>query len=402
MTDARDPDGRWVYPALVFFATGLVVLTGVCLGHEFLPASRQVDHFRTPRPASPEAALANWDGRWYVQIARDGYSYTPHGMSAVSFFPTFPLAGRWAAQLSGLELELALALVSNVFFFLALVTVYAHGRATQNPGAAYAVLAMALVPTGFFFRMAYSDSLFVFLAALALYGMRRGWPVLACAAVVGLATATRPVGVALVPPLVLVAWWRGGSVTRRVVRVAAAVAVGVSGLVGYAAYQHVRFGDPLAFARSQSELRFRDPPPPVEHAIALLTLEPFRAVYETDGTGYWGNFDATLPWSLSLQFANPLYFAATAALVGFGVWRRWVGGLEAVFVAGVLLIPYVTRGYEMGMGSHARYAAVAFPVYLVVGRILAAVPFLRGVLIPPCVVLLAGYSALFAGMYLFI
>jgi hypothetical protein len=35
---------------------------------------------------------------------------------------------------------------------------------------------------------------------------------------------------------------------------------------------------------------------------------------------------------------------------------------------------YVTRAYEMCMASHARFAAVVFPAYTVLGRLLAPLP----------------------------
>jgi hypothetical protein len=56
-------------------------------------------------------------------------------------------------------------------------------------------------------------------------------------------------------------------------------------------------------------------------------------------------------------------------------WRkRWLNAYEISLSAGLLLIPYVTRGYDFGMCSQGRFAAVCFPMYLVMGRLLAAMP----------------------------
>ena len=71
-------------------------------------------------------------------------------------------------------------------------------------GARRAVLYLALFPTALFLQAVYSESLFLFLslAAFMLAERRRfGW----AGVVVGLAVLTRPTGLALVPPLVLLA-----------------------------------------------------------------------------------------------------------------------------------------------------------------------------------------------------
>jgi hypothetical protein len=93
----------------------------------------------------------------------------------------------------------------------------------------------------------------------------------------------------------------------------------------------------------------------------------------------------------------------TVSLVGYGAWRRWLSAEEMLFAAGVLLIPYLSMGYEGCLHSHARYTTVAFPVYLVLGRLLAALPPLYAATVLALSGFLLGtYAALFAGWFFFI
>jgi hypothetical protein len=251
--------------------------------------------------------------------------------------------------------------------------------------------------------MAYSDSLFLLLAILTLYGLARQWPILLVAVFVGLATATRAVGVALIPPLLLVGWRRYCCLGRRFAVLTLAALVCLWGLAGYMIFQYTRFGEPLAFAKTQVHWRFREKSSLQEQLLAVETLEPFWSVYDESSPAYWRRHDYELGPAFSLQFANPIYFAGIAVLVSYGAWRRWLSVEEVLFAAGVLLIPYLSRSHEGCMNSHARYAMVAFPAYLVLGRLLGALPPLyTAAFLALSGFMLGTYAALFAGWFLFL
>ncbi|MGH7171280.1 MAG: mannosyltransferase family protein [Gemmataceae bacterium] len=398
--------GLWVDTAVCYWTTAAIVVLGVCLGHFYLTDSRNTDYFHSTHRTDVVAAFANWDGRWYARIAREGYSYDPKAMSSVAFYPAFPLTGRVLAWGTGLDYDLALTLAANVCFFLALALLGDYLR--RRPGVPaglplYACLALALFPVGFFFRMAYSESLFLLLAILVLYGLVRRWPIVVVAALVGLATAARPVGLALAPPLLLAGWRRYPSGDRRRAALVLAAPLCVWGLAAYMVFQYVRFGDALAFAKAQIHWSFRAPSSPEEKLLAAASLESLWSVYDESSPAYWRRHDLDLGPVFSLHFANSLYFTGVALLVAFGTWRRWLSAEEVLFAAGALLIPYLSIGYQGCMHSHARYATAAFPVYLVLGRMLMALP-------PPYAAavlalfgfLLGTYAALFAGWFFFI
>jgi hypothetical protein len=398
--------GGWLDAAVVYWTTSAIVVLGVCLGHFYLAESRRQDHFHTPHRTDLVAAFANWDGQWYSRIARDGYFYDSKAQSSVAFYPAFPLAGRFLVWITRLDYDLALTLTANVCFFLALVLFGDYLRRQPDvPGesAPYACLALALFPVGFFFRMAYSESLFLLLAILTLYGLARHWPFLAAAALVGLATAVRPVGAALIPPLLLAGWRRYSSPRRRLTVLALAAPLCVWGLAAYMIFQYLQFGDALAFVKTQVHWRFREVPSRAEQLFATATLEPLWTVYDKSSPAYWRRHDYELGPVFSLHFANAIYFTGVAALVGYGAWRRWLSPEEVLFAAGALLIPYLSMGYEGCLHSHARYATVAFPVYLVMGRLLAALPsFYAAMILAVSGFLLGTYAALFAGWFMFI
>ena len=250
------------------------------------------------------------------------------------------------------------------------------GRNGNSPlsAAGYAVVAFGAFPTTFFFHMAYAESCFLFLAVLAMLSMERRWPLLAVAVIVGLATASRPVGVALVPVFWLHVWQRCPKWRGAFVRWIALTPIALAGLIAYMAYQDAALGDPLAFAKTQEHWRRRGHVSTGDKVIALLSYEPIWSVYESDSPAYWRRLDRRSPAVANLALANPIYFLLAVALVILGAWNRWLNSRETLLAALLILIPYITRSYEMCMLSQGRFMAVVFPIYLVMGHILSRIP----------------------------
>lgn len=367
---------------------------------------------------APDAwtVMANWDGRWFCGVARSGYAYEEEGTPSFGFFPAYPLFGR-VLTVSGLSAEASLVILSNglllaaMLLFAAYVKLRILGEATGRSVVVWSVLSVAFFPTTFFFHMAYSESMLLFLLVLAMYGMRRNWPPLAIAAIIGLATATKAVGVALLVPFVFYLWNRSRSslggreaALDLLGRGAVLLPVACWGLLAYMAYQAWAFDDPLAF--TEAEMRWHDRYPPeskLRYAADLLTLEPVWAVYTRDCPCYWGRRAPHDQPLLNLQFANPIYFLGTAALIALGAWKGWIDRYEWTLSAALLLIPYLSNAYRMCMTSHARFAAVVFPAYIVMGHLLARMPKIVAVLLLVGSASLMGiYAALFSSWYYFL
>jgi hypothetical protein len=382
--------------------TSTVVVLGVVFGHRFVDV--HVDA-HVSRSGSLVNAFANQDGGWYKQIVTNGYFYNPEKESTVAFFPLYPLLAASLIRITGLGPEAALLVVAHACLAAAfvLMAVYVRHRFPTSPPAVgdYVLLSLGLMPATLFFRMAYSESLFVLLSILALLAMARRWPLLVVAAIVGLTTAARPVGVALLAPFLLHCWHRSSTRREFVIKTALLFPVACWGIAGYALYQAVRFGAPLAFVQTQSNWG-RSADSLSEKLLSLLSYEPIWQVYDRVSPFYWGAQEPYPPnpffcWSA----VNPLYFVVTLILILFGACKRWLSSYETLLALALLLIPYFTRAYEMAMASQARFAAAVFPVYLVLGNILARLPGpLPGGILGMSAFYLGVFSALFATWHL--
>lgn len=352
-------------------------------------------------------ACSRFDGMQYVSIVQKGYSYDPARRSTVAFFPVYPLLGHLVMTVSGWDARLALLVVSNIMFVGVLATFATYLR-LQLPDAPprnrfLIVGVLALWPAGFFFRMAYSESTFMLFTIILLWGFARRWPLPLLALIAGFVTAVRPVGVAATATF---AWYvisdlgRGSTVRRALIALAYGP-IASWGLLGYMAYQYSSFGTPVAFAQTQEHWRYgggRDLPTDAwEKAESLLSGEPVWGSYQSDSSRHWARVAPEKHALFNMAFWNPILFVGAIVLVLYGARRSWLSGPEVIFGLGLLVIPYLTRAYEMSMGSHARFAAVVIPAHIVLGRILCVWPDWGGraaIAVLSC--LLMAWSALFA------
>ncbi|WP_285739970.1 mannosyltransferase family protein [Kitasatospora phosalacinea] len=199
--------------------------------------------------------LTAWDGRHFVEIAAHGYpdrfTYTPDGEltgNDLAFFPLFPLLVRAVHAVTGLGWSGAAVLTAQLALLLALVLVHrlVAGLHSRRAATVVLVLLVAAQPMSLVFFMAYSESLFLALAAGTLLAARRGhWAAAgACAFLAGL---TRPAGVAVVVALAVAA---AGGLRRRPgrrVRPVAAVLLACTGTPLYLAWVAERLGSPDAW-----------------------------------------------------------------------------------------------------------------------------------------------------------
>ncbi len=201
-TKSRVP--QWISIGFAYYVlTSLIALLGGYFGSKYV----QPTAYGQGKERSVVATFAAWDGRWYARIAREGYAYDPEAPSSVAFFPAYPLAGRLLMTVTGWSSELALLTCSHLFLLatFAVLAAYTESRIVGLPAVTtdYVLLIFGLFPTTFFFRMAYSESIFLFFTVLALYALDQNWRWLPTALVIGAATAARPVGVALLAPFAL-------------------------------------------------------------------------------------------------------------------------------------------------------------------------------------------------------
>ena len=146
---------------------------------------------------------ANFDGIYYLTIAGSGYTVDNAG-----FFPLFPFLINVTSSIFGnvkafdpAQFLAALILVS-ILFLLSLILFHKLIRIDYNKEISFqSILFLLLFPVSFFLATIYSESLFFLLLVLSFYFARKdNWAFSAIFAM--LLTATRLVGVAIIPALI--------------------------------------------------------------------------------------------------------------------------------------------------------------------------------------------------------
>ncbi|MFE9372046.1 hypothetical protein ACFYM2_20060 [Streptomyces sp. NPDC006711] len=325
-----------------------------------------------------ELLSARWDSLWYARVAACGYDFTltaPDGrvLSDQAFFPLLPWLERAVGAVSPLGPGDAGLLVSGIAGPMAAWGMYLMGHHFYGHRAGLLLVTLwAAVPVGIVQSMAYSETLFVALAAWSLYAVARGrWVVAGLLA--SLAGLTRPVGLAVAAAL-----WAGAVVeawrTRRVgARMLAGMVIAPLGAAGYILWVGLRRGRLLAYLDVQAE---------------------------------WGNgFDGGLAYGKFIVAhlgGWPVVLAGLGLIVGtaLALWAyvACVRGRQPlpllVYTGVVLALALCSSGY---FGSKPRLLLPAFPLLLPVALALSRVRATRSV---PLVAALALGSAAYGASWL--
>ncbi|MGV8977985.1 MAG: hypothetical protein ACOH17_08065 [Cellulomonas sp.] len=321
-----------------------------------------------------------YDAGWYLRIATQGYDYTPGQQSSIAFFPVYPLGVRGLGRLLG-DYQVAGELLA-VLAGAAAVLLFGRWAWTRLPrrSAITAIAVLMLYPYSFFLYGAmYADSVFLLTAIGAFMLLERRW-YWAAGLVGALATAGRPVGIAVAIGLVVRTLellaedrartavasapvpkgidspvarptWRDLVQAVRDVRWRhSGVALSVTGLVAWCVYLAVQFGNPLAFVEVESA-------PGWNQGVGPRTW--FKVAY------------VELLLHGRMRMFALLSVAAAACLCAVlmlrRVWRRLGWGYTAYAVV-VLLISILGTKDFLGTG---RYVLAVFPVMAAGGDFLA-------------------------------
>lgn len=354
------------------------------------------DRYRPDSGWSPVLQGPDWldgwfqyDAGWYFHIASNGYFYAPGEQSSIAFFPAYPLGVRGLGQLVG-DYQVAGSLLAVLCGGVAVVLFGGWvWRRLPRPAAITAIAVLMLYPYAFFLYGAmYADSLFLLCAVGSFLLLERRW-FWAAGLVGALATAGRPVGVAVAVGLVVRTLemlaedhrtqtaaaaqtagasgvhegassadgtdrptWRELLGALPLVRVRhLGVLLSASGLVAWCVYLWLQFDEPLAFVEVEAA-------PGWNQGVGPRTW--FKIVYL--GTLVKGPHDVAA--LLTLQALACL----CAVLLLRRVWRRFGWGYAAYALV-VLAIPIIGTKDFMGTG---RYVLVAFPALAAAGDYLAS------------------------------
>jgi hypothetical protein len=298
---------------------------------------------RTPRGyfhpefASVVDILKSWDGRWYDEVAANGYLLIPGHQSDPAFFPLYPVLLRLGGHL-GISHPATGIVISNLLLLVGVLVFYRLGQELLPDGDAYrAAVFVTIAPMGFTFSMVYPESLvFTAMALAGLAALRGRW--LACAAFAATAALGRPQGALIVIPIAAAAWHAWSRLAPRDRGFAlGAVAAPLAALLSYPLYLQDILGDPHAWSKTQ-------------HAWGRAFhidgfLKAFGQLPARNGTDHWILRDAIFCLAYVLLLAVALWA---------GVPLGWI-------VAGALmvLLPLETGSFI----SVARFGLLALPVF---------------------------------------
>jgi hypothetical protein len=339
------------------------------------PIERNIPHFPAdgPHVSLVFNVFAQWDSGWFIRIAERGYDVE----QSASFFPLYPLVVRGVSTVLG-PTVIAGALVSLVAAGIAAIAVFKIAqRLVGEAVASDSVLFLALFPFAFVFTAVYSDALFLALASWSLLAALRQQAVLA--SVLGaFAVATRPMGLALLPALLVLLWPNERS-PRALVRPFALVLLPAA-LGAYALYLHVHLGDAGAFYHSQNVFWLRETSP----------WGPLGGAWDALRTAYQGA--AELGLHLPADNAYPAGFEDSqqrgtwnllqgllllaAALLTWVVWKR-LGPAFGVYSAAVIVVILSSPAAVVPLVSIPRFLIADFPLFIALAALATPRPRLR-------------------------
>lgn len=287
--------------------------------------------------------LGSADAGWYLRIAESGYdapSSDPDTPRNWVFFPLFPLLVRALTTL-GLPPLVAGCLISNVAFLAAMCAIVFIARALGFSEEVRVRLSwlIALFPMSYFFSAPFTESMFLALSAAAFLVLTRGHP-LTASALMGLASATRPTGLLIVPGFAL-AVLRSEQTTRRSMILTLALAP--AGALMFAVYQWYVLGDALAFVHNQSA--WGRSKRSIGELIGSLLVLPFPAME---------------PWSFTL-----LHLVVLAAAAWASVHHLKQNRPELALVLAVPLVAALSTGELLSL---TRFTMALFPFHLAIAE----------------------------------
>jgi hypothetical protein len=312
-------------------------------------------------------AFARWDAGWFLGIAQHGYTVE----QSASFFPLFPLLTRALAFVVRSHLVAAV----SISLLSAGVAAIAIGRiAGLTAGERYtgdSVLFYALYPIAFVFTAAYSDGLFVALAAWAFLSAMRG-RVLVAALLGGAAVLARPTGIALLPALALLLWPERHAASAWLRR--SPLLLLPAALVAYCLYLRSHFGDAFAFAHSEGTFWLRH----------VSRAGPFGGMWDALRSGEQGVAQIVLHLparsGAPAGFPKPEEFAVwnvvqaalllAACALTWVCWKR-VSRAAAVYSAGTIVLFLSVPAAVVPLVSEPRFLIGDFPLFIALAVVAA-------------------------------
>jgi len=190
-----------------------------------------------------QTAWSRWDASHYLYLAEHWYTASGDAANFIVFFPLYPsilkLVGFFFGNIaiSGIATSIVLFIVGSYFFYKLVAIDY------SKKVAGYAVIALVIFPTSYFFNAPYTESLFLLIFSIAMYTARKEKWILS-GIFSGLAVVSRPFGF-LILPAILIEWYMSKNRHWRYLPILITPSI-VAGL-SYLFLNKIIFGNPLQF-----------------------------------------------------------------------------------------------------------------------------------------------------------
>ncbi|MBU0619007.1 hypothetical protein KKD62_02100 [Patescibacteria group bacterium] len=298
---------------------------------------------------------ANFDGVHYLTIVQQGYLNTGF---IQAFFPLYPLGVRYLTAIWQNYLVSGL-LLSHLCFLAALAVFYKLLRLDYSANTSFKSLVFLICfPTSFYFAAFYSESLFLLLVLLSFWLMRqKRW--LVSAICISLASATRLVGLFLIPALIWEFWQvnklhNPGSKLKSL-KMMLAFLIAPTGWLAYSLYLKQHFGDFFLYAHVQGAYGAQR----TSGKIILLYQVFWRylKMLLTVQKNSWVYYTVVLEFLAGAGFLLLLLLAFNKKLR-----IRWS---YLFYALPAYLLPTLTGTFS----SMPRYVLTLFPAFIVLGSI---------------------------------
>jgi hypothetical protein len=336
------------------------VVARLCVAIGYFTASGVADVLRLHGAARLHVhqGLITWDGAWYWQIARNGYSAVSH--QGLRFFPLYPMLARGLAWPIGHHVGITLVVITNVSGFACLVLL--RQLVLEQTGdtalARRSMWLLALFPAAGALVFAYAEGLMLAVSLVAFLAIRRRrwWLVAVCGIVCGL---TRPAGAFLALPFAIEALAHRQRSTSIVMRLAA-VAAPVVGMLLYLFWVGGQYGDWLAPIKIQRQLRagFQDPFTRLYDGVHHLSVSQLDAP----------NLAFALLFIILLIVAartQPMSWSLYAALTL--VVALSAHNIDSIGRYGLVAFPFAVAIARLGDDERLAWAAIALSAAALVG-----------------------------------
>ena len=292
----------------------------------------------------------NFDGVYYLLIAANGYTVN------AGFFPLFPISIHLTSTIFGevmafdfAQYAIALILVS-LYFLLSLITMFKLVKIDYKEKIAiWSIIFMLLFPTSFFFASIYSESLFLLLALSSFYFARKKRWILAslCG---GLLTATRLVGVAIIPVLLYEFLKQEKSLFKIK---ALPLFLTFLGILSYMWFNLQKWGNAFYFIQAQGNFENNRS----TTSLILIPQTIYRYIKILTGVSL-----RQFEWWVALLEISTFIFVVVMLFVA---WKKKIRASYILFALICFLIP-ISSGTFTGL---PRYSLVLFPIFITLALI---------------------------------